>query len=34
MVHTTLVAIDENPPNINKTKHPKKKERKAQEGNT
>jgi len=34
MVHTTLVAIDENLPNINKTKHPNKKERNVQEGRT
>jgi hypothetical protein len=33
MVHTTLVAIDENMPNINKTKHPSKnKERYKREG--
>jgi hypothetical protein len=34
MVHTTLVAIDENLPNTNKTKHPNKKERNVQEGRT
>jgi hypothetical protein len=34
MVHTTLVAIDENLPNMNKTKHPKKKKKKVQMGRT